>query len=186
MSLIKSLGRAYRLRRHRLGIGVHSPFAYRVVRDVIYGKGHYYALLQFRQLTAGFTKKLKREYGIIFRLTARLAPQGIRLAGSVEPQMELLIRMADMRPMMGRGMGGYKSSAGVMTICESTDLMKSLPEGLLNTGNILVLRRLKDAPQVFRAVCDRMKGGWVFADRNMAIAISDEREPLNRIEVKML
>lgn len=186
MNCFKSLCRAYRLRRHRLGIGVHSPFAYRVVRDVIYGKGYYYSVLQFKQLTAGYPKKLKREYGIIFRMTARLAPEGIRLAGSVEPQMELLIRMADMRPLMGRGLGGYKSDVCVMTICEAADLMNNRPQGLLNSGNILVLRRLKDAPDMLKTVCENMKGGWVFADRNMLIAVSDDREPLNRIDVKML
>ncbi|MCM1319895.1 MAG: hypothetical protein NC217_05890 [Muribaculaceae bacterium] len=186
MSLTKTLGRAYVLRRHRLGIGVHSPFAYRVVRDVIYGKGHYYAVLKFRRLTAGFPKRLKREYALIFRLVARLAPEGIRLAGSVEPQMELLIRMADLRPMMGRGMGGYVPNKRILTICEAVDLINNRPEGLLNSGNMLVVRRLKDAPQVFDAVRDQIKGGWIFVDRDMVLAISDDREPLNRIDVKMI
>lgn len=185
MSIFSSLRRAYCLRRHRLGIGVHSPFAYRVVSDVIYGKGYYYSVLNFRRLTMGFPKRLKREYELIFRLIARLAPEGVRLAGSVEPQIELLVRMADMRPMMARGMGGYTNSHRVLTICESADLMNGLPENILKSGNILIVRRLKDAPQVASLVEETIKGGWIFGDNKMMIVVSNSDEPLNIIDVKM-
>lgn len=184
--MLKSLSRWYKLRRHRLGIGVHSPFAYRVVRDIIYGKGYYYAEPSLRILTRGFPRRFKREYALMFRLIARLSPDGVRLADSVEPQIEPLVRLADKRPIMGRGIGGYKSGKRILTICEATDLRNGIPAGMLNSGNMLIVRRLGDAPQVLACVRNEMKGGWLFVDRRIALAVSDEHEPLNVIEVKMI
>lgn len=180
-----SLSRWYKLRRHRLGIGVHSPFAYRVVRDVIYGKGLYYTAYKQYLLTRGFPKRMKRQYAVIFRLIARLAPQGIRLSNSVEPQMELLVRMADMRPIMGRGMGGWLPGKSILTICDAIDLRDGVPQGMLQSGNMAVVRDLQYVPGALTAIQEAMPGGWLFADSRIAIAISDEREPLNNISVKI-
>lgn len=174
------------MRRHRLGIGVHSPFAYRVVRDVIYGKGHYYAEELLRRLTRGLPRRLEHEYALIFRFIARLAPEGVRVAGSVEPQMEPLVRLADKRPVMGRGLGGYYSGKRILTICGAADLLHGLPDGMLYSGNMAIVRHLVDGPGVLGSLRQGMKGGWLFADKNMAIAVCDESEPLNMIDVKML
>lgn len=186
MSIFSSLCRQYILRRHRIGIGVHSPFAYRMVRDVIYAKGFYIAYPKVHRLTDGFPKRLRKEYFLIFRLIARLAPEGIRLSGSIEPQMELLTRMADTRPMLARGLGGYTPGKRILTICEAADLYNTFPDALLASGNMLVMRALKHAPHMLDKVIAHMKGGWVFADKRMLIAVSDAGEPLNRINVKIL
>ena len=183
--MLKSLSRWYKLRRHRLGMGVHSPFAYRVVRDVIYGKGYYYAEPGLRVLTRGFPRRFKREYALMFRFIARLSPQGVRLADSVEPQMEPLVRLADRRPIMGRGLGGYKAGKRILTICEATDLRNGIPPGMLNSGNMLIVRRMEDAHQVLETIRNNMKGGWLFFDRHIALAVSNEHEPLNVTAVKM-
>lgn len=180
-----SLGRWYKLRRHRLGIGVHSPFAYRMVRDVIYGKGRYYTVLKLRRLTDGYPKRVRREYGVIFRLIARLAPKAVRLSDSVEPQVELLVRLADMRPVMGRGLGGYHEGIRVLTVCDASDLSHGVPDGMLRSGNIAVVRDLHLAAGVSDMLRGAMAGGWFFADSKTAIAVSDDREPLNLIDVKM-
>ena len=180
------LVRWYKLRRHRLGIGVHSPFAYRLVRDVIYGQGFYYTVLKLHRLTEGYPRRMRRAYRIIFRLIARLVPDGVRLSGGVEPQMELLVRLADMRPLMGRGLGGYLPGKRVLTVCDAIDLRDGLPEGMLRTGNMVVVRDLDYRPETLTEIRGAMKGGWLFADRRMAIAVSDEREPMNVIDVKMV
>lgn len=171
--------------RHRYGMGVHSPFAYRVVRDIIHDKSHYYVLPWFTRLTEGYPRRLKREYGVIFRLIARLSPQGVRLSGGVEPQMESLVAMADRRPIVGRGMGGYLPGKRILTICNASDLFDGLPAGMLAAGNMALVRNLKEAPQVADAVLKAMAGGWLFADKRMLIAVSDDGEPMNRIAVKM-
>ena len=165
-----SLIRWYKLRRHRIGVGVHSPFAYRVVRDVIYGKGHNNAW---------------RTYEVMFRLIARLAPDGIRLSDSMEPQLELLVRMADMRPIMGRGLGGYRDGKRILTVCEALDLRKGLPGNMLRSGNMAVVRNLHDVAGILDTLKETMEGGWIFFDRRMAILVSDRDVPLYETELKM-
>lgn len=180
-----SLIRWYKLRRHRIGVGVHSPFAYRVVRDVIYGKGHYYAVGRMSRLTMRYPKRLRRTYEVMFRLIARLAPDGIRLSDSMEPQLELLVRMADMRPVMGRGLGGYHDGKRILTVCEALDLRKGLPGNMLRSGNMAVVRNLHDVAGILDTLKETMEGGWIFFDRRMAILVSDREVPLYETELKM-
>lgn len=184
--MLQTLARWYKLRRHRIGIGVHSPFAYRVVRDVIYGKGRYYADGSFERLTQGLPRRLKREYALMFRFIARLAPDGVRVADSVEPQIEPLVRLADKRPLMARGLGGYLRGKRILTICEAADLRRIMPEGLLRSGNMAIVRHLNSCPGVLDALRRAVKGGWLFADKKTAIAVCDEHEPLNVIDVKII
>lgn len=181
-----SLIRYCRLYCHRRGHGVHSPFAFRVIRDVIVGNGYYYSSGRLMRLTDGFPVALKREYGIVFRLIARLSPKGVRIGNSIEPQMELLVRLADMRPFMATGMGGYAYERRVLTICSASDLRPGVPEKLLADGNILIVRGLKDFPEIKDVLVSEMKGGWVFADANLALFVSNDSERLNEVDVKMI
>lgn len=188
MKLFRAIAHWYKLRRHRLGMGVHSPFAYRMVRDVIYGNGLYYSFYGQYRLTKGFPKRMSRVYRVLFRLIARLAPEGVRIAGSVEPQMETLVRLADTRPVLGRGLGGYDKHSRVLTICEATDLCSAddLPRNILKDGNMLVVRELRQAPAVLARIKETMKGGWLFTDKYMAIAVSDDRQQMCVTETKMV
>lgn len=184
--MFAGLSRWYKLRRHRLGIGVHSPFAYRVVRDIIYGKGIYYTILKRARLTRGYPRRVRRAYNILFRLVARIPVAGIRFSYGVEPQIEMLLRMADSRPMSGYGLGGYHPGKRILSICDAVDLRKGLPQGIMSSGNIVVARDLDYAPEVRKMLIDAIKGGWVFSDRKMALIVSDDNEPLNLIDVKMV
>ena len=180
------LVRKYRLLRHRYGHGVHSPFAYRLVRDVVYGRGIYYTVKVFRRLTDGFPKGLKREYQLLFRLVARLGPAEARIADSIEPQMDLLVRLADGRTVMAHGLGGYHRQGNVLSICEAADLYGGrVPEGILSDGNILWIRELQMAPEVLEAAIGAMPGGWVLYDKRHALLIANKENPLNKIPVKL-
>lgn len=185
MFSVTSLIRYCRSCCHRKGHGVHSPFAYRLIKDVVAGKGHYYSERRLTRLTEGFPKALKREYAMLFRLVARLSPEAVRISDIIEPQMELLIRLADTRPFMARGMGGYGHKNRVMTICSATDLRTHLPEGLLSDGNILFVRELKSQPEVRHILQNEMAGGWIFVDSNSLLLVSNDSEPLNEIDVKL-
>lgn len=64
---------------HRRGYGVHSPFAFSFITDVIYGKGNYYAY-----------EALKRRYPLTWRATCHQRMKhrklAFRLANYVHPQ----------------------------------------------------------------------------------------------------
>lgn len=182
---LSSLIRHIKLRLHRRGHGVHSPFAFRMVRDVITNQGYYYSTARLERLTLGFPKQLKKEYRLLFRLIARLSPKDVRISNSIEPQMELLVRMADMRPFMARGIGGYTHRKSILTICSALDFRNGLPEGVLHDSNMLFLRELNYAPEIKKEVAKEMKGGWVFSDSRSGIWISRDSEALNIIDIKL-
>ena len=186
MNPLKSIARGYNRWRHRRGFGVHSPFAYRMVRDVLTSRGHYYAVVRFRRDTAGLPRKTIKEYAVLFRLVARLAPRRINLAGSVEMQLYPVLRLADSRVLIAEGTGGYSHCDRVLTILSASDIRHTLPDGILRSGNMLVIRNLKEQPTALETVLGAVTGGWVFADSRTAIIVSDSDEPLNMVDVTIL
>lgn len=179
-----NIARGYKRWRHRRGFGVHSPFAYRFVRDIISTPAHYYAVVRFRRHVAPLPPFYRKEYALLFRLVARLAPEHIMLAGSVETQLPPLLHLADSRATLRHQLADCP--ANTLTILSSTDLRRTVPHGLLADGNILVIRELSDYPQALPSMLELMKGGWVFHDSRMAILVSNSAERLNLLEVKML
>lgn len=176
----------FKRRRHRAGHGVHSPFAYRVIKDVIVGGGgEYYTEWRFRRMRREFPRRVLRRYKMLFRIIARLNPKSIRLAGGVEPQVELVVRMANTRIFMAQGLGGYMADRRVLTVCDVFDLRRELPPGILNTGNIVIVRNLQQEPTVLPRLIEAMPGGWIFLDAKAALCISDAQHPLETIHVKM-
>ncbi len=71
--------------RHRRGYGIHSPFAFTFVTDVVYNQGTYYAYASLRH----FYQVHRAEWGslrlkdckLLFRLTNFQHPQRVRLVG---------------------------------------------------------------------------------------------------------
>lgn len=179
-----NIARRYRRWCHRRGFGVHSPFAYRFVRDIIRTPAHYYAVVRFRRHVAPLPLVYRKEYALLFRLVARMAPEHIMLAGSVEMQLPPLLYLADSRAIFSHQLTDCQ--AHTLTILSSTDLRRTVPHGLLADGNILVIRELTDYPQALGLMLEMLKGGWVFHDSRMAILVSNSAERLNLLEVKML
>lgn len=71
--------------RHRRGYGVHSPFAFNFLTDVVYAKGEYYAF-SYLKLKFGDGKWLEKAYRLkcsrfLFRLSNYVHPQQIFLYG---------------------------------------------------------------------------------------------------------
>lgn len=186
MGLLGNISLWVRRRRHRAGHGVHSPFAYRVVRDVIVGGGgRYYTEWRFRRMRREFPRVVLHRYRLLFRLIARLDPGSIRIAGGVEPQVELVVRMANTKIFMAQGMGGYEHAQRVLTVCDVFDLRDGIPDGILASGNMVIVRNLHQNPSLLPRLEALMPGGWVFADRRAALFISDAGQPLSRLDVKM-
>ena len=70
--------------RYRCGYGVHSPFAFDFITNVIYEKAAYYAYTELERLGAGQTGPVQQEgrhsrtvNRLLFRLVNRVQPQTI-------------------------------------------------------------------------------------------------------------
>lgn len=74
--------------RHRCGYGVHSPFAFSLITDVIYEKTPYYAYQALeaerkrRVIEQGWKKEEKRIWQLLFRLVNRVQPHTIVEVGT--------------------------------------------------------------------------------------------------------
>lgn len=77
--------------RHRRGYGVHSPFAFKFITDIIYGSLPYYAFLDLdRNIKHHEPKRIRH---LLFRVANEVQPQNIIVAGE-EDSSSVYIRQA--------------------------------------------------------------------------------------------
>lgn len=67
--------------RHRSGYGVHSPYAYNFLRDVVYERGNYYAYAELRKLrraSPDYSRELTgKSFRLLFRLSNFIRPRSV-------------------------------------------------------------------------------------------------------------
>ncbi len=72
--------------RHRCGYGIHSPFAFSLVRDVIYEKGEYYAYTPLREIRRKTPCHLReKDDKLLFRLSNASMAENIAICGNCSP-----------------------------------------------------------------------------------------------------
>lgn len=74
------------------GFGIHSPFAYALIREVLAEKGEYYAYARLREAAAADF----RFNSLIHRLVCRFTPESVLVAGC-DDAVNRAISMADSR-----------------------------------------------------------------------------------------
>lgn len=57
--------------RHRRGFGVHSPFAFRMLHDVLHPRYNYYGSIRLKEI-AGDAPRFRKDNRLLFYLAARL------------------------------------------------------------------------------------------------------------------
>lgn len=186
MQPFSSISAGYRRWRHSKGFGVHSPFAYRFVRDVVSAKGCYYASARLSRLIDSLPRAARREYSMLFRMVARLAPHHIVLSESADRRLTESLRLADTRLTVATCGSKTRGSLRTMTILTSSELRQDMPANLLDSGNMLVIRNLRVCPAVLAEAMNQVRGGWIFADKDIAVIISDDAERLNYTDIRMI
>ena len=88
-SLLRPLRWILRL-RHRCGYGIHSPFAFHLVTDVVYRPGRFYADGELQRLhaTQPHPHIRLKDCRLLFRLANRMRPASCLLAGLSPQGME--------------------------------------------------------------------------------------------------
>lgn len=124
--------------RHRCGYGVHSPFAFDFITDVIYNAGIYYAYEPLRRNLAASISRLDeydpasgltaKDLRLLFRVTNWASPSTVRLYGASATTADYVFAA---RPSAKTGLS---SSSPVLTYCDSPRL---LPD-VLQPGTIIV------------------------------------------------
>ncbi|MDE6410135.1 MAG: hypothetical protein K2K81_07845 [Muribaculaceae bacterium] len=96
----------YKRLRHTYGFGVHSPFAYRMVKDVV-RPGRGYAWYGYEDIDAGVNSsnaslKIERQAKMFHRLISFLAPQSLFLPHGIAPLFHTAAAAADSRMRIER------------------------------------------------------------------------------------
>lgn len=132
--------------RHRCGYGVHSPFAFRFITDVIYEKSSYYAyqdcdkLLNWKQRF-----RIRRMCHLLFRCVNFVQPQKI-LVKEANPLVERYLQSGCNKALIQHQADGSKVDFCYLSSPED-ELMKSLSQ-----KSMLVVDNLRENLNWFKSL----------------------------------
>lgn len=169
-------------RRHRLGFGVHSPFAFSFVNDVIRSPHHgyaYYNDVRVHKLLCSAHPATRAGLTLLFRLTARSHHTCIFISPQLPQVLKDVIRQAVKHVPVKQRIPSSADSGNliVATAAEATGLRAPLPADLT-----LVVPTFGHDDATTDSIAAMMPGGWTFEGTSMAIFITAHNE-LCRLKV---
>lgn len=127
--------------RHRSGFGVHSPFAFRVVNEMIRSSYPYYATSKLRLLLRQENLRgMEGEYRLIFRIMARTGTRHALIAADAPNALERALRMACGNCVVYRGSSGHCDSPLFVYDADASIADSDIMEALRRDGSCALLR----------------------------------------------
>lgn len=185
ISFLKSFQR----RRHRKGFGIHSPFAFTLIADVVGYPGHYYGDEKLRELVGNRRGTRRRRAWLLHRLVARLDPSAVVFPGEAPSELIQAVRIArtDREPLTVLPEDELRDLMVVadtsFLLSHSSVLSKILTTpgcSLMAIGDEDTIERLS-----LRASVD-MPGGWAIVDKTTALFIVSSVCPFIKYDVKLV
>ena len=132
--------------RHRCGYGVHSPFAFRFITEVIYEKDAFYAYQDLdRQLSWSQRFRIRRMYHLLFRCVNYVQPQKMLVKGASQ-MLEKYLQCGSKKAMVIHQADGTKVEFCYLSSPEE-ELMKSLSQ-----KSMLVMDNLRENLNWFKSL----------------------------------
>lgn len=172
----------YRRLRHTYGFGVHSPFAYMLVKEVVRpGKVAWYGYADIDAAMAGnFDLKVRRESRMLLRLVCCLRPESVFLPLGIHPAYHAALAHADSRtPILRKP----KEASKARMICTHGEFVPEhlLAEALQHPGAIVAIRDAK--PGWADRLFDSMKEGLLIRGKRNAVLFC--REGMRKVSYTM-
>lgn len=140
-NLLLRTARWLRRFRKRCGYGVHSPFAFDFITDVIYNSDAFYAYEPLRRNLAASISRLDeydpdsglaaKDLRLIFRITNWAQPLAMRLYGASATTTDYIIAA---RPSLTAAASAPSAQGPTITYCDNASLIPDVPE----PGTIIV------------------------------------------------
>lgn len=163
MAGILNIPRQFQLLRHSLGFGIHSPFAYHLITEVLHQRYGYYA----------YERLGSRRQRLVFRLALYFRPDAVALEGSGE-------YAAAVEAAMPAVTLTEPAKAGLIVADARAADMDAIATALATGANILIFN-YKATPHA-RAIADAMTAGMTFENtRDTLLLIPDPKLPLQHI-----
>lgn len=174
--------------RHRKGFGVHSPFAFSFITDCVGYPGHYYADTELADACDGFSRKVRRQSRLVFRIVARMAPESAVLYPEVPVPFVVATMLADSRLRPGSELPATVESHTFMaaTCEELTERRGEIARLLRVKDNILLLSGTAGHRRLVAETFEALQGGWAFLDTDTAIFISSDHTSPVSLRVKLI
>lgn len=168
------LSDAYKSWRHTRGYGVHSPFAYMLVKEAIRPSRRYawYAYDDIELLLPAGASRLRREARMFFRLLATLRPATICFHGNIHAAFRCAALCANRRMGISIYRGGNQQLPDADVLASAGE---SIPGDILcrfisSPSKILLV---KEATEELRLrILDAMPSGVMFYGRRNLICVS--------------
>ena len=150
---VRRIKRLWRGRGH----GVHSPFAYRFITNVLRLKGHYYASAELERMAD------PRLHKLLFRLVCEFEPDCIVMRG-VTSATRRAVALADSR-------------------VEITDSDSDAVVMYSQKGTVTVFRDISSSMEDWIRKLESMTSGMTFTDGYMAVAVERTDLPRQDFEI---
>lgn len=169
--------------RHARGFGVHSPFAFRIVQEVLTNPYGFYA---FHDIDITLEKErhprpLQRKARMILRLANLIRPENVYLQPHIHPAFGTAIRAAVPRAHISRKINDATTADFIVTSEDYTD-NPSLHKAINSVGKTVVL--LNQPKQSILSLRKDFKIGLILYDLRDAIVFP--RQSMNRIEYSII
>lgn len=158
--------------RHRKGYGVHSPFAFEFVTDVLYNGGRYYAYDEIDAALCWWQRGRERSLRhLLFRMANYRRPHTLWCSGLDAAAMTAV--QCGSREAMERSGAGPGAVDMIVTGCEDEDVT-----ALLGEGSMVVLWRLHGQRKLWRRLQEDDRVTVMFDLYDVGVAFA--RKELNR------
>ena len=180
LSLFDGFAQWYKRLRHSKGFGIHSPFAFMLVNEIINCRCRYYGyddIEPYIDLMKG--RKQRRLARLLIRLAGRISFKKFVIVGEADEVLIKAVEIADSRVAIEKGLDGQLSSS-LVYVAELCDVSKGLSASMQVDGNVFVFGGLCDSElrNQYEAVVSECCHGVVFEDRDMSIVFVRSRLPL--------
>lgn len=133
--------------RHRCGYGVHSPFAFRFITDVVYETARFYAYDELDpQLSFGQRFRVRRLLHLFLRIVNHLQPSVIYLSPEHQPLAGEYLRAGCRRSRIDS-----RLPDGTVDLLVLSSPDDDVPAHLAE-GSVLIMDNLRQHRQWFRAL----------------------------------
>ena len=163
----------YKRLRHTYGFGVHSPFAFRMVKDVV-RPGRAYCWYGYEDIDAGVNSRrasvrIERQAKMFHRLLSFLNPQSLFLPHGIDPLFHTAATTVDSRMKIERKPKLARECEMIATH-ESFISLDSLKEHILTPGHSVVIM---NAPQGWaETLFETLPQGLMLYGRHNAIIVN--------------
>lgn len=179
-SLVSDFWQWFKRLRHSKGFGVHSPFAFMLVNEIINCRYRYYGYDDVEPyIDSANSRKQRRLARLLIRITGRVSFERFVIIGEADRVLSKAVEVADSRVEIVKGPVKEYSSALVYigALCADSEYLRS---AMHTDGNVLIFDTLGDDKlrMQYESLVSEVCHGVVFEDTDMSMVFIRRQLPM--------